>query len=156
MWPILDWPVYGNQILIYLNISVFYLYSQCSRSKFNFLFQLSSYTAEEAFFNISFAINMASQHSYCKFHFFVVFLIFFCRSKMPKTPKMLMKKHGYWWIIHGKLKVIFFFFQNVESDLRSCQISVIKVLVKQLMVFSVIIMFVNRTMGTYLKQSCVK
>ena len=141
------WPVYGNQILIYLNISVFYLYSQCSRSKFNFLFQLLSYTAEKAFFNISFAINMANQHSYCKFHFFVAFLIFFCRSKMPKTPKMLMKEQGYWWIILGKLKVIFFFFQNVESDLRSCQISVIKVLVKQLMAFSVIIMFVTRKMG---------
>ena len=116
MWPILDWLVYGNQILIYLNISVFDLYSQCSRSKFNFLFQLSSYTAEEAFFNISFAINMASQHSYCKFHFFVAFLFFFCGSKMPKTPKILTKKHGSWWIIHGKLKVIFFFFQNVEMS----------------------------------------
>ena len=68
------------------------------------------YTAEKAFLNILFAINMASQHSYCKFHFFVAFLIFFCRSKMPKTPKMLMKKHGYWWIIHGNLKVILFFF----------------------------------------------
>ena len=30
------------------------------------------------------------------FIFFVAFLFFFCPSKMPKTPKMLMKKHRYW------------------------------------------------------------
>ena len=147
MWSILDWSVYGNQILIYLNISVFYLYSQCSRSKFNFLFQLLNYTAEKVFFNISLDINMASQHSYCKFRFFVAFLYFFWHSKMRKTPKMLMKKHGYWWIIHGNLKVMRFLFENVEAKLRSCQISLIKVLLKQLMTFSVIIIFVTRTIA---------
>ena len=90
------WPVYGNQILIYLNISIFYLCSQCSRSKFNFLFQLSSYATKKVFLKISLAINMASQDSYCKFPFLDGFLFFCCHSKMPKTPKMLMKKHVYW------------------------------------------------------------
>ena len=52
---------------------------------------------------------MASQDSYCKFHFLDVFLFFFCNSKMPKTPKMLIKKHVYWWIIHGDLKEILLF-----------------------------------------------
>ena len=92
-----------------LNISIFYLCSQCSRSKFNFLFQLSSYANKKVFLNIFLAINMASQDFYCKFHVLGGFLFFFCHSKMPKTLKMLMKKYVYWWINHGNLKVILFF-----------------------------------------------
>ena len=69
-----------------------------------FWFQRSGYTTEKVIFNISLAINMASQHSYWKFLFFGGFLFFFFHSKMPKTPKMLMKKDGYWWMILGNLK----------------------------------------------------
>ena len=65
-----------NQILIYLNVSVFYLYSQCSRQKFYFLFQLSSYTAKKVFFNISLAINMASQYFYCQFPLLILYFSF--------------------------------------------------------------------------------
>ena len=42
------------------------------------------------------------------FIFLVGFLFFSCHSKMPKTPKMLMKDK-YWCIMHGYLKVILFF-----------------------------------------------
>ena len=92
MWSVLDWPVYRNQILIYLNISVFYLYSQCSRQKFSFLFQLQSYTAEKVFFNISLAINMASQHSYCKFHFFCCFSIFLLSFRNAQNTQNVNEK----------------------------------------------------------------
>ena len=70
-----------NQILIYLNVSVFYLYSQCSRQKFYFLFRLSSYTAKKVFFNTSLAINMASQYFYCQFHFLLLFYFSFVIPK---------------------------------------------------------------------------
>ena len=151
MWSILDRPVYGNQILIYLNTSIFYLRSQCSRSKFNFLFQLSSYATKKVSLNVFLAINMASQDCYCKFHFLGGF-----HSQMPKTPKMFMKKHLYWWINHENLKVILFFLWYVKMCLRSSQVSVMKVLVKQLTTVSLVIMIVTRTMGHSLKQSCVK
>ena len=42
-------------------------------SKFNFLFQLSSYATRKVFLNLSLAINMASQDSYYKFDFFFHF-----------------------------------------------------------------------------------
>ena len=80
------------------------------------------------------------QHIFCDQHgksafllqisFFCCFSIFLLSLQNAQNTQNVHEKHGYWWIIHGKLKVIFFFFQNVEADLRSCQISVIKVLVK--------------------------
>ena len=122
---ILDWPIYGNQILIYLNISIFYSYvfSVAGRN-LTFSFQFSSYTTRQVFLN-TLAMNIENQHSCCKFHFLSGFLFFFCHINMLKTPNMLMKKHVYWWIINGNLKVILLY---VQAYLRSCQISVIKVL----------------------------
>ena len=87
---------------------MFYLCSYTS--KFNFLFQFSSYATKNVLLNISLAINMASQDCNYKFHLLGGFLFFFCHSKKPKTPKMLMKKYLYWEVIYGNLKVMQLFF----------------------------------------------
>ena len=78
---------YGNQILIYLNISIFYIYvfSVAGRNLiFYFNFQATSATGQALLKTLTMIIE--NQQISCKFHFFGGLLFFFCHIKMPKHP----------------------------------------------------------------------
>ena len=144
MWSILDWPIYRNQVLIYRNISVCYLYYQCGRSKFNFLFLLSSYSPKCVFQHI-----LSHQHGKSAFllqiSFFCCFFLFLLSFQNAQNTQNINEKPRILVNNPWKLKSNTFLFLKYRGGLTTCQISVIKVLVKQSMAFSMIIMFVTRT-----------
>ena len=101
----LEWPIFGNQILVYENISIFYIFSVAGRNLiFCFIFQ-------------------ATQPNKC---FWVAFFgwvsIFLLSYQNAQNTQYVNEKAGI--LVDNQRKILLY----VEAYLPSCQTSMIKIL----------------------------